>query len=176
MGDLLSQFGIDWRLFVAQLLNFLILLWILRRFVYPPLVKLLRERHERIERGVAEAEEASQAKVRAQAQAEVLRREAEANAQQIVADALRTAEEHRHASVLKAKEEAAAVVAEAKRRLADEGRAAVAEAEAKLADLVVAAAEQVVGATMTAPHQRKVVEAAVAKAVAELDGRNPQPR
>ena len=134
MGDLLSQFGIDWRLFVAQLLNFLILLWILRRFVYPPLVKLLRERRGQIERGVAEAEEASQALARARAEADAMRREAEVNAQQIVAEALRTAEEHRHAAVLKAKDESAAVVAEAKRRLADEGRAAVAAAESRLAE------------------------------------------
>ena len=43
MSELLSKLGIDWRLLIAQLINFLILLFVLRRFAYKPI--LLRDIH-----------------------------------------------------------------------------------------------------------------------------------
>ena len=58
MSQLFSQLGIDWRLLLSQAVNFLLLLVILRMFVYKPLLKLLRDRKEKIEEGLRKAEEA----------------------------------------------------------------------------------------------------------------------
>ena len=58
MSELFSKLGIDWRLLVAQLANFLILLFVLRRFAYKPLLKLLEERKQRIADGLANAQKA----------------------------------------------------------------------------------------------------------------------
>lgn len=59
MSDFLGQFGIDWKLFVSQLVNFALILIILRLFVYKPLVKILNKRRDKIQEGLAKAEEAS---------------------------------------------------------------------------------------------------------------------
>lgn len=51
------QFGIDWKLLLSQFVNFALILLILRAFVYKPLLKVLRERKEKIEQGLVKAEE-----------------------------------------------------------------------------------------------------------------------
>lgn len=58
MTELIEKLGIDWRLLTSQAVNFLLLLIILRAFAYKPLLKLLKNRREKIEEGVARAEEA----------------------------------------------------------------------------------------------------------------------
>ncbi len=58
MNEFLSQFGIDWKLLVSQLVNFLLILTILRLFVYKPLIKVLDKRRDKIAEGLAKAEEA----------------------------------------------------------------------------------------------------------------------
>lgn len=59
MNDFLGQFGIDWKLFVSQLVNFALILLILWFFVYKPLIKILNKRQDKIKDGLAKAEEAS---------------------------------------------------------------------------------------------------------------------
>ncbi|MFW6083626.1 MAG: F0F1 ATP synthase subunit B, partial [Gemmatimonadota bacterium] len=48
---------IDWFTFVAQVLNFLILVLLLRRFLYRPVLRVIEEREEGIRSRVREAEE-----------------------------------------------------------------------------------------------------------------------
>lgn len=59
MQEFITHFGIDWKLFLAQIINFSVILFVLRKFAYQPILKMLRERREGIEKGVemrAEAE------------------------------------------------------------------------------------------------------------------------
>ena len=58
MSELISQLGIDWRLLLSQAVNFFLVLIVLRKFVYKPLLQMLRERRDRIQEGVTKAEEA----------------------------------------------------------------------------------------------------------------------
>src|SRR3989338_6525968 len=54
--ELLTKLGIDYRLLIAQLINFVILLAVLYRFLYKPVLKLLHERSTKIEDGLKNAE------------------------------------------------------------------------------------------------------------------------
>ena len=58
MEQLFGQLGIDWHLLLSQAVNFLLVLIVLRVFVYKPLLKLLHERRDKIESGLQKAEEA----------------------------------------------------------------------------------------------------------------------
>ena len=44
--DLFSSIGIDWKLLILQTIAFLILLWFLKKFVYPSLVAMLDKREK----------------------------------------------------------------------------------------------------------------------------------
>lgn len=55
---LLEQLGINWKLFLSQAVNFFILLLVLTFFVYKPLIKIVKERNQKIKTGLEKAEEA----------------------------------------------------------------------------------------------------------------------
>jgi F-type H+-transporting ATPase subunit b len=57
-NELLTQLGINWKLFLSQAVNFFILLLVLTVFVYKPLMNVLKERAKKIKEGLEKAEEA----------------------------------------------------------------------------------------------------------------------
>lgn len=52
MQEFITHFGIDWKLFLAQIVNFSVILFLLRKFAYQPILKMLRDRQKGIEQGV----------------------------------------------------------------------------------------------------------------------------
>jgi len=58
MNAFLDQFGIDWKLFLSQLVNFFLILVVLRLFVYKPVMKIIKDRNKKIKEGLDKAEEA----------------------------------------------------------------------------------------------------------------------
>ncbi len=58
MGDLIEQLGINWKLLLSQAVNFFLILIVLKTFIYKPILDLLKKRSEKIEEGLAKAEEA----------------------------------------------------------------------------------------------------------------------
>ncbi len=58
MQELIHNFGLDWKLFLAQAINFFIVLVVLRLTVYKPLLEFLAKRRGKIEEGIAHGEEA----------------------------------------------------------------------------------------------------------------------
>ena len=58
MAELFAAFGIDWKLLLAQSVNFLIVFGGLTYFLYKPLMRALAAREEKIAKGVKDAEEA----------------------------------------------------------------------------------------------------------------------
>jgi len=146
MQELFSQLGIDWRLFLSQAANFLILLAVLRFFAYKPLLKLLKDRRQKIEEGLRKSDEADRrlgevnqmAKDRlkdADREALGILRETEEKAKKLEAELLAQAkakEEEAMRStelIIKAKEE------EAKRTMRSEAAALVKAALVKAAEL-----------------------------------------
>lgn len=59
MSELLTAFGIDWRLLVINLINFGVLLWVLWYFLYTPLTTMLEERRQKVAQGVQDAADAA---------------------------------------------------------------------------------------------------------------------
>lgn len=59
MNALFDQLGINWKLFLSQAVNFFILLFVLRAFVYKPLLAVIKKRNDKIKEGLVKAEEAS---------------------------------------------------------------------------------------------------------------------
>ena len=65
---------IDWITVAAQIVNFLVLVWLLQRFLYKPITGAMRRREERIEERLAEAREARE---KAEEEARKLRKKEE---------------------------------------------------------------------------------------------------
>ncbi|MEK7636596.1 MAG: F0F1 ATP synthase subunit B [Patescibacteria group bacterium] len=54
--EIFKNLGIQWPYFLSQLVNFFILLFLLKRFLYAPLIEILRKRRDLIEKGIADAQ------------------------------------------------------------------------------------------------------------------------
>lgn len=65
MEAIINAFGIDARLIVVQVINFVILMAALGYFLYTPILNLLRDREEKIVAGIKDAEAAAAAKASA---------------------------------------------------------------------------------------------------------------
>ena len=58
MDELIKTFHIELNLLVAQIVNFSIVLFVLYRFAYAPILKTLNSRTGKIEKGLKDAESA----------------------------------------------------------------------------------------------------------------------
>ncbi len=58
----LSAIGLDWKALLFQVLNFAILLWVLKRFAYRPITKLLEARRQKIAESLKTADEIARQK------------------------------------------------------------------------------------------------------------------
>jgi len=57
-AGIIGQLGLNWKLFLSQAVNFFILLAVLWAFVYKPIIKIIKERNEKIKLGLEKAEQA----------------------------------------------------------------------------------------------------------------------
>ena len=57
--EVLAKLGIDWKLLLAQAVNFAVLFWVLRRYAYQPMLDFLEKRTIKIEQGLKDAEKAT---------------------------------------------------------------------------------------------------------------------
>lgn len=141
--EALSKLGIDWKLLLAQAVNFLLLLYILKRFAYRPILKLLDERSKKIEKGLADAEAAEKRLSASLEEEKKVLSQAREEAKKIVALA-ETSAKKRDADMLEVtKGKIDKMIAEADAHLQDEKNKLLREAQSEIADLVVLGVEKV---------------------------------
>lgn len=56
--EILKNFGFDPMLLAAQIVNFLIIFYLLKRFMYKPVLEMIKKREDKIAEGLKQAEEA----------------------------------------------------------------------------------------------------------------------
>lgn len=126
---------IDGWTLLLQAVNFLILVWLLRRFLYRPILAVIAERQAATERVRTEAEAARQAAEAARQTLEAQRTALPAERDRLIAAARTEAEAERAALLEKARQEADHALEEARNRLADERAQALDALQRHAADL-----------------------------------------
>jgi len=143
MEQLFDAFGIDWKLLIAQAINFGVLLVALTYFLYKPVLKTLDERREKVAKGVLDAEEAERKLAEADSVVSTRLQGAEGEAESIVAGARETATQERTRILKEAEARAADVAADADARAKESAARALRDSEREVARLAVLAAEKV---------------------------------
>lgn len=111
--DILTSLGIDWTLLALQLVAFLILVWILGKFVYPVFLRIIDERQAKIDESVKAAADAAQQAEKAETAVEDALKQARKEAADIVATAKSEAVQMVEKAENSAKTRADRIVAEA---------------------------------------------------------------
>lgn len=141
--DLLSSIGIDWRLLALQALAFLILLAILKKFVYPPLVGVLEKRDADLRASADAAMEAERHAAEAQEMTSELLEKAKQEAADIVATARDEATAMVESAQAKAETKADALLNSAREEISKEVASAKKELESGALELVALATGKV---------------------------------
>ena len=158
MGAFFEAFSVDgWKL-AFQVINFLILLYLLNRFLFKPVLARLDERSEKIAKGLEDAEVAARDRELARAEREAAVAEARKEANEMIARANKIAEDTRNEILTSARAEADKVSTRAREEIVAEKDKAMAEIRGQVAELALAAAGKLVRRQMDDPTQRRLVE------------------
>ena len=142
MASLLSAFGIEGHLLIAQLVNFGVLFVALIYLLYKPVMKTLDERRQVIAKGVEDAQAASAALDGATEKASEIARAAEADAEGIVARAREEADGERDRLVAADQARAESIEKDAQARAQEAHDRALRDSEKEIARLAILAAEK----------------------------------
>jgi len=134
---------IDWLTVAAQIVNFLVLVWLLKRFLYKPITNAMRHREEQIEERLSEAKAARQ---EAEEEAQELRQKEEkleARKDEILNDAHKEAEDLRARLDTEIREDMEEKRAAWKQHLAEEQEAFVASLQRQAGKQILEIVERV---------------------------------
>src|SRR3954452_367607 len=155
-----ETFGFDWKIFFSQVISFIIVALVLRRFAYKPILAILEERRQRIEEGLLNAEKIKQQLTQAeQSHAEILAK-ANAQAQKMIDEARESAgivAERKQQEAVAAAEQ---IMAKAREASAIEHERTMTELKRELGRLVVNTTAKVTGKVLTGDDQRRLQEEA----------------
>lgn len=149
--------------FIFTIVNFLLVYWILKRFLFKPLLKVLGERKEKIEEGLAKAAEAENKLAVAGEEAEGIIAQARVEAKSIAQEA----EEARVALLRETRHQTEQMIKDAHKGIEEEKEQIRAEMEGQLIDLVSVAVDRVLDEVVGKEEQRILVEKAVSRALVE---------
>ena len=141
---------------IAQVINFLFLVWVLAKFAYKPLAKMMEDRRNKI---ASDLETAEKARVDAEAiQKEYADKLAAARqeAAAIIENAKKAAQAAQDKAVADTKAEQARIVAAAKAEIASDKKAAMDDVRAQVVDLAMAAAGKIIGQKLGTDEDKKM--------------------
>jgi F-type H+-transporting ATPase subunit b len=158
--DTAETFGWNLQLFLSQVISFVIVAVLLRRFAYKPILNVLHERRERIAESLRNADKIKQQLAEAEKRHAEILAKANAEAQRMIDEARESAE---HVAERKEQEAVAAaeqIIAKAREASMLEHERTMAELKRELGRLVVETTAKVTGKVLTSEDQRRLQEEA----------------
>lgn len=160
MGDTLQQLGISWPKLIAQMVNFAIILFVLWKFAYRPVLKLLEERRQKVAEAMENAEKAKADLARAEGARQEILNQANAQATRLIEEARAAAARVQEQETQKAIAAAKDIVEKARQATEAEHARMLADLRREVGRLVVATTGRVVGKTLTPDDQQRLANEA----------------
>lgn len=142
MEELIKTFHIDYKLVIAQLVNFVVVLFVFKKFAYAPLLRILNDRTAKIEKGLIEAKEAGEKLLSADAEKKEIIKEARLEAQEIISRAEKSATVLKAEIIEESKKNAERLMSQASNSIAQEKEKIVSEIKSEISELVVLGMEK----------------------------------
>jgi len=155
---LLDTFGVTWPKFIAQIILFCIVWWILNKFAFGPILNLLNERRRLIEEGQQNAEKIKKQLAEAELRYQEVLRKANDDATRLLEEARASSEAHTQKQLQQAIKDAEGILAKAQESIGQERNKMVAEVKKEMVDLVVHTTAKVVGKVISPDDQKRLSE------------------
>lgn len=163
MPEIFEKLGIDYKLIIAQAVNFLLLLVILQRLAYKPVLKMLNDRTEKIDKSLKQAQKIEEELKNTEETKIAEIKKAKEEAQKIIKEAQDSAEKKSLEALEKTRTKTKEIVENAKQEIRSEKEKSVAEAKKEIADISILIAKKIIGNTINEKEQKKIVNDALLK-------------
>ncbi len=160
LRDTAETFGWNPGLFLSQVISFVIVALLLRRFAYKPILNVLHERRERIEESLRNAEKIKQQLAEAEKRYAEILAKGNADAQKMIDEARESSSHVADRKMQEAIVAAEQIIAKAREASALERERTMAELKRQLGRLVVETTAKVTGKVLTSEDQRRLQEEA----------------
>ncbi len=159
--ELFEALGLNTKILIAQFLNFAILVFVLWRFAYKPILKFLESRRQKIEEGVKNSERAIEKLTEVGEKERQVIVSAKKEALEIINESKLDAEKRGKDILEKAQKEASLVMDKEREKLEQERLEMFKELKEKLSSLVVLAVEKVLKEKIDREKDAHIIEEAL---------------
>ena len=161
MDALIGTFHIDYKILIAQVVNFTIVLLVLYKFAYKPLLKTMNERTSKIEKGLKDAEEVGKKLEETEKREKEVMANARKEAQAIIESAEKTAQKNKEELLNEAKKKSEDIMISTQKQIEEEKNKMIFEVKSEIAQLVVAATEKVIDEKMDEKRDEALIRKAI---------------
>ncbi len=155
---IVTTFGVNWPHLLAQVASFCIVCFILYRFAYRPVLKMLEVRRQQIAQGLANAEQIKAELARTEAQRQEVMTQANAQGNKLIEEARAAAARVQEQETQKAIAAAEQIMLKAREAAAQDHDRMLTELKREVGRLVVQATTAVTGKILTSEDQRRLAE------------------
>lgn len=156
--ELLKAFGINYKILIAQLLNFAILFFALYKLGYKPIFKFLEDRKNRIKDGIEMADKTEARLIEAEEEKKAIIINSKKEASDIISKADKLAREKKDEMISKAKEEIRLVVDQEKERMKEERTQMAREIKNEITDLIAIAVEKILEEKIDIRQDKAIID------------------
>ena len=156
--QIFSNFGVTWPKFIAQVILFLLVYWVLNKYAFGPVIKMLSERRRRIEEGQHNAERIKKQLADAELRYQEVLRKANEDATRLLEEARTSSDAISQKQLQQAIKDAEGIIAKAQDTIVQERNKMVSEVKKEMVDLVVKTTAKVVGKVITPEDQKRLSE------------------
>ncbi|KKQ54062.1 MAG: ATP synthase subunit b [Candidatus Falkowbacteria bacterium GW2011_GWC2_38_22] len=155
------MFHVDVKLLIAQMLNFAIVIAILYFFALKPILAVMRERTEKIEKSLQDAVAIEENMKKTEALCQHEFNEAKKAAALIMSQAGAEAEKKREKMLLRTKEEIGEIINEEKEKMRLEKAQVLKEIKASVTDLVISVTEKVIEKNLDSKDNKELIKSMI---------------
>jgi len=156
--EILSKIGFDWRMALANLVNFLIIFWILKKYAFKPIQNKLKERADKINAGLEDTEKAKTELTMAKQKVDQMLKVAREEAQSIVAKAHEQSEAMLEKNKQETEVKAKQIVNEARDLITKEKKQMEADLITKTVDIALQVSEKILHEKLDETKDKELIE------------------
>jgi F-type H+-transporting ATPase subunit b len=166
--ELIHKLGIDWKLLIAQVVNFFILLFVLWKFVYRPVLDMLEKRSKTIEKGIHDAKTAEERLAKIEKLREERMTETAKEVGKLLEGARVDAETMKKDIMATANSQAEDLLRRAKLQMAEEKEKMVQDAKREVTAFIIQAAGKILEREFSSADQKRLADVIVSEAKLSL--------
>ncbi|MBI2017880.1 F0F1 ATP synthase subunit B [Candidatus Daviesbacteria bacterium] len=156
--DILNQFGINPVLLAAQTINFLILLFLLRKFLYGPILRVLETRKKKIEESLKNAEEIERKLLLTEEEKEKILAKTAIEAGKLIDDTKKEIELMKQEGRVQAEALAAQIIKKGEASAKAEMERMQSEVMSHLSEIIALGMQKITGKALNKKEERELIE------------------